>query len=63
MLVNNKDETSEKQVAAACSIAAQLAKDFGMSPKDLRASLKQRFDDFGKKLDSIVGEYSPLPLL
>ena len=49
MLLQHADDDQATQIAAARKTAAALAKDFGMSPKDLPDQLRWRFEEFGKK--------------
>ncbi|CAK9058234.1 unnamed protein product, partial [Durusdinium trenchii] len=44
MLLQHADDDQATQIAAARKTAAALAKDFGMSPKDLPDQLRWRFE-------------------
>lgn len=44
-----ESEPPEKQIVAARRVAGTIAKEFGMSPKDLPDSLRARFEELGKR--------------
>ena len=48
-LIRHESDGPEKQLGQARQVGAFLAKTFGYSAKDLPASLKARFEEFGKQ--------------
>lgn len=57
LLTNMEDATPKEKMDEARKTAAQLTKAFGVSPRDLRPSLRQRFEQFGKRLANEVSVY------
>ena len=54
MILENEAEPAEKQLGAARKVGAFLTQKFGMSPKDLPAGLRARFEQIGKKLELTI---------
>lgn len=62
LLTNWDDATPKEKMDEARRVAAQLSKALGVSPRDLRPSLQQRFEQFGKRLAVSVNHSSFSPV-